>query len=146
LRAPLGGLFRHVIDLTREQIAQGHKVGLVVDALNAGDRAEQNLAELEPLLKLGVLRIPMMRAPRLQDISTAIRVEAHARKLTVDVIHGHGSKGGLYARLPGYLPRAVSPIRCYTPHGGSFNHVATPILYQNSLIRTHGPNRAGRWT
>ena len=31
LRAPLGGLFRHVIDLTHEQIARGHAVGLVTE-------------------------------------------------------------------------------------------------------------------
>ena len=128
LRAPLGGLFRHVLDLTREQVARGHAVGLVVDSLTGGDRATEILAALEPVLKLGVLRIPMLRAPRLQDIGAVIRVEAHARKLAVDVIHGHGSKGGLYARLPGYLPRAFAPIRCYTPHGGSFNHVATPLV------------------
>ncbi|WP_246725106.1 glycosyltransferase [Beijerinckia sp. L45] len=128
LRAPLGGLFRHVLDLTREQVARGHAVGLVVDSLTGGDRATDNLAKLEPILELGILRIPMRRAPHLQDIGAVMRVDAHARQLTVHVIHGHGSKGGLYARLPGYLPRAFSPIRCYTPHGGSFNHIATPVV------------------
>jgi glycosyltransferase involved in cell wall biosynthesis len=39
-----------------------------------------------------------------------------------DIIHGHGSKGGAYARLPGLLRRAQGPIRAYTPHGGSFNY------------------------
>ncbi len=28
-RAPLGGLFRHVIDLTRAQIMRGHDVGIL---------------------------------------------------------------------------------------------------------------------
>jgi glycosyltransferase involved in cell wall biosynthesis len=128
LRAPLGGLFRHVLDLTREQVARGHAVGLVVDSLTGGERATENLAKLEPILELGILRIPMRRAPHLQDIGAIVRVDAHSRKLGVDVIHGHGSKGGLYARLPGFLPRSFSPIRCYTPHGGSFNHVATPVV------------------
>ena len=41
-----------------------------------------------------------------------------------DVVHGHGSKGGLYARLPGLLRPAQGPIRAYTPHGGSFNYPA----------------------
>ena len=31
LRAPIGGLFRHVLDLTREQIARGHSVGMITD-------------------------------------------------------------------------------------------------------------------
>ncbi|RYE57061.1 MAG: glycosyltransferase family 1 protein, partial [Hyphomicrobiales bacterium] len=33
LRAPVGGLFRHVADLTRGLRARGHSVGLVVDSL-----------------------------------------------------------------------------------------------------------------
>ena len=38
-----------------------------------------------------------------------------------DVVHGHGAKGGAYARLAFGNPRAV---RAYTPHGGSllFGH------------------------
>ena len=36
LRAPLGGLFRHVLDLTRGQIERGHEVGLIADSLTGG--------------------------------------------------------------------------------------------------------------
>ena len=128
LRAPLGGLFRHVLDLTREQVARGHSVGLVVDSLTGGERAIENLATLEPILTLGIERIPMPRQPHLRDVPAILKVNSHARRLGVDVIHGHGSKGGLYARLPGLLHRRNAPIRCYTPHGGSFNHVTTPLV------------------
>ena len=69
----------------------------------------------------------MLRHPHLSDASTAIKVALHARSSRADVIHGHGSKGGLYARLPALLGRG-RPIRCYTPHGGSFNHVAAPLV------------------
>jgi glycosyltransferase involved in cell wall biosynthesis len=127
LRAPLGGLFRHVLDLTREQVARGHEVGLVVDSLTGGDSAERNLAALEPILSLGIKRIPMLRQPHLKDVQAVFKVEAHARKLAIDVVHGHGSKGGLYARLPAFVSNSPV-IRCYTPHGGSFNHVATPMV------------------
>lgn len=128
LRAPLGGLFRHVLDLTREQVSRGHAVGLVVDSLTGGERAAENLARIEPILELGILRLPMRRAPHVQDLAAMVRVEAHARRLKVEVIHGHGSKGGLYARLPGFLPSRFAPLRCYTPHGGSFNHAAAPLV------------------
>lgn len=128
LRAPLGGLFRHVVDLTRAQVARGHAIGFVVDSLTGGERAARNLAALEPMLELGIKRLPMLRQPHLQDIAAVFKVDTHARRLGVDVIHGHGSKGGLYARLPGLLTRRGRAIRCYTPHGGSFNHVATPLV------------------
>jgi glycosyltransferase involved in cell wall biosynthesis len=125
LRAPLGGLFRHVVDLTREQIARGHAVGLVTDSLTGGERAAQVLAELEPSLALGVLRLPVPRPPHILDIPAAMRVALHTRALRADVVHGHGSKGGLYARLPAFLPGFRAPIRAYTPHGGSFNYQAS---------------------
>ncbi len=134
LRAPLGGLFRHVLDLTREQVARGHAVGLVVDSLTGGEAAAANLATLEPILELGIRRLPMPRQPHLRDAANILKVAAHARSLRIDVVHGHGSKGGLYARLPGFVGRRGEAIRCYTPHGGSFNHVATPLvqaLYMN---------------
>ena len=31
LRAPLGGLFRHVMDVANGQIERGHRIGLIVD-------------------------------------------------------------------------------------------------------------------
>ena len=128
LRAPLGGLFRHVLDLAREQVARGHDVGLVVDSLTGGARAAEQLAALEPSLKLGLRRMPMLRHPQARDIFNVLRVEAYARRLKVDVLHGHGSKGGLYARLAGVWHRKGAMIRAYTPHGGSFNHVASPLV------------------
>jgi hypothetical protein len=38
-RAPVGGLFRHVLDLSREQVARGHRVGLIADSRTGGARA-----------------------------------------------------------------------------------------------------------
>jgi glycosyltransferase involved in cell wall biosynthesis len=128
LRAPLGGLFRHVVDLTREQIARGHAVGLVTDSLTGGERADSILAELEPSLALGVLRLPVPRQPHFLDIPAAARVALHARALRADVVHAHGSKGGVYARLPAFVPGFRAPIRAYTPHGGSFNYQAAPLV------------------
>lgn len=132
LRAPIGGLFRHVIDLAREQIARGHSVGLVTDSTTGGTRAAEVLAELEPQLALGLLRLSMQRHPHLFDVVNAARIAAHVGALNVDVVHGHGSKGGLYARLPGLArlaaPWRTSPVRAYTPHGGSFNYRATPLV------------------
>ncbi|HEY5225809.1 MAG TPA: glycosyltransferase family 4 protein [Methylovirgula sp.] len=128
LRAPLGGLFRHVIDLTYEQIARGHAVGLVTDSATGGERAAETLGKLEPLLELGLLRVPMRRQPYLGDIATAMRIAHHTRGLDADVVHGHGSKGGLYARLPGLMPGRGGPVRAYTPHGGSFNYRTHPII------------------
>ena len=121
LRAPLGGLFRHVVDLTEMQIARGHQVGLITDTLTGGDNASARLAALQDRLALGLLRMPMHRLPHPSDVLTISRVNRHLRTLRPDVVHGHGAKGGLYARASGVL-RTSAVTRAYTPHGGSFNY------------------------
>ncbi len=73
LRAPLGGLFRHVVDVALGQSARGHRVGLIVDATTGGARADATLAELLPHLALGVQRVAIARELGPSDI-LALRV------------------------------------------------------------------------
>ncbi len=120
-RAPVGGLFRHVLDLTRGQIARGHRVGVVADSLTGGTRAAEILHRQEPELTLGLSRFPMQRHAGFGDFAALNHVMRRAAETGADVVHGHGAKGGAYARLMIGHKRAV---RAYTPHGGSllFGH------------------------
>ena len=121
LRAPVGGLFRHVQDLALEQAARGHAVGLIADSSTGGEQAKAQFAQLGCDLRLGVTRFPMRREPHRSDLPAILRVTREILRLKPDVVHGHGSKGGLYARASGFLPCPGSPLRVYTPHGGSFH-------------------------
>jgi glycosyltransferase involved in cell wall biosynthesis len=128
LRAPVGGLFRHVRDLARGQAERGHRVGIVVDASTGGSQAEAALAELSPLLELGISRVPMSRQIGLRDVAAVAHVGRRAGGVAADVLHGHGAKGGAYARLA----RGRHAIRAYTPHGGSLHYgwgSPTGLLY-----------------
>lgn len=116
LRAPVGGLFRHVIDLARGQAARGHQVGIVADANTGGTRAETAFATLD--LALGLTRVPMSRHIGASDVTAQRQVARRAAETRADVVHGHGAKGGAYARL---VP-AGRAIRVYTPHGGSLHY------------------------
>ena len=124
-RAPLGGLFRHVCDLVREQAALGHKVGIVCDASSGGRAAEQTLAKIAGSCALGVHRTPMSRGVGPRDLLATRFVRRLVHDLGgVDILHGHGAKGGAYARLAcrklkrkGLAKRAL-----YTPHGGSLHY------------------------
>jgi glycosyltransferase involved in cell wall biosynthesis len=120
-RAPVGGLFRHVLDLTHEQVARGHRVGLIADSRTGGTRGDDALRALEPSLALGLTRVPMRRHANLGDLFALAHVVRRAAQTEADVVHGHGAKGGAYARLSFGTKRAV---RAYTPHGGSllFGH------------------------
>ncbi|MEH3118565.1 MAG: glycosyltransferase family 4 protein [Methylorubrum populi] len=127
-RAPVGGLFRHVVDLTRLQAAAGHAVGLVCDASTGGERAERALAELAPHLALGVVRLPMRRNPHAGDLQALRAVRRRALAVGATVLHGHGAKGGVFARLAPLGGSGRGVIRAYTPHGGSYNYrPGTPL-------------------
>jgi glycosyltransferase involved in cell wall biosynthesis len=115
-RAPVGGLFRHVVDLVRGQVARGHRVGIVADSSTGNARSDAIFADLAPALALGLTRIPMRRPLSPLDLPAVLHVTQRIRVSGADVIHGHGAKGGAYARLaiPGHRV-----VRAYTPHGGS---------------------------
>lgn len=118
LRTPVGGLFRHVLDLTRGQVARGHRVGLVMDADSGGPQADAALRELAPSLALGLSRQSMRRAPGLSDFAALMHVRRRIAATRLDVVHGHGAKGGAYARLAA----GGGVLRVYTPHGGSLHY------------------------
>jgi glycosyltransferase involved in cell wall biosynthesis len=120
-RAPLGGLFRHVVDLAGEQVARGHDVGLFFDSQSRGEHIGRALSRIAGGLNLGVSGCPIHRYPNPGDVIAVARFMKKVVEVKPDVIHGHGSKGGLYARLPGLLRPGSYPIHAYTPHGGSFN-------------------------
>jgi glycosyltransferase involved in cell wall biosynthesis len=127
LRSPVGGLFRHVIDLARAQAARGHHIGIVADSSTGGARADAAFASLSDHLVLGLTRVPMSRHVGFTDLSAQRHVARRARETGADVLHGHGAKGGAYARLCG-----GGAIRVYTPHGGSLHYTRNSpvgILY-----------------
>lgn len=125
MRSPVGGLFRHVVDLARAQAQEGHSVGVVADSLTGGDAAARALEKLSPHLALGIDRFPMRRLPHPGDLVAGWRVARLIQRLSPDIVHGHGAKGGLYARLPALaplFPKPAQPLaRVYTPHGGSLH-------------------------
>ncbi len=132
LRAPVGGLFRHVRDLSAAQTASGHDVGVMVDSA-ANDRlTDQRLADMAHHLSLGLHRCAMSRDIGLRDLTAARSTAALARKLDIDVIHGHGAKGGAYGRLAAARLKATSKQNkavsaFYTPHGGSLHYAPSSV-------------------
>jgi glycosyltransferase involved in cell wall biosynthesis len=117
-RTPVGGIFRHILDLAAGQAQRGHEVGIVCDSTTGGDRAAAALADLAPSLKLGVARFAIKREIGPQDLAGYLQVSKHLAALGPDVMHGHGAKGGAFVRMM----RARSAIRVYTPHGGSLHY------------------------
>jgi glycosyltransferase involved in cell wall biosynthesis len=119
VRAPVGGIFRHIMDLANGQVERGHHVGIIADSLTGGERAEAALADIAPSLKLGVRRVAIRREPGLADALVWANLTRVINQLRPDVLHGHGAKAGAYVRM---RPRSAHTIRVYTPHGGSLHY------------------------
>jgi glycosyltransferase involved in cell wall biosynthesis len=119
VRAPVGGIFRHIIDVANGQADRGHHVGIVADSLTGGDRARDALAEIAPRLTLGTHRLPIHREPHPSDALVWMQFMRLASRLKPDVLHGHGAKAGAFVRLKA---KSNNVIRIYTPHGGSLHY------------------------
>ena len=119
VRAPVGGIFRHIMDLANGQADRGHHVGIIADSLTGGERADAALKEIAPRLKLGVHRLAIRREPFPTDVLVWAHFMRLIKRLKPDVLHGHGAKAGAFIRLKA---RSKETIRVYTPHGGSLHY------------------------
>ena len=119
VRAPVGGIFRHILDVANGQAARGHQVGIIADSLTGGERAAAALAEIAPRLALGVHRLPSHREPHVTDLLAWAQFMRLVHRLAPNVLHGHGAKAGAYVRLK---LKSKTCIRVYTPHGGSLHY------------------------
>jgi glycosyltransferase involved in cell wall biosynthesis len=124
VRAPVGGIIRHILDLANGQAERGHHVGLITDSLTGGERASAALAEIAPRMKLGVYRMAIHRDPHPADAVAWARLRHLIERVKPDVLHGHGAKAGVFLRLKGASKTA---IRVYTPHGGSLHYPLTTL-------------------
>jgi glycosyltransferase involved in cell wall biosynthesis len=135
VRTPVGGIFRHVMDLANGQADRGHHVGIIADSLTGGDRAKAALEEIAPRLKLGVHRLAIRREPFPSDVLLWMRFRRLFHLLKADILHGHGAKVGALVRL---RPRSNNTLRVYTPHGGSLHYPLSTLRGQfySGLERT----------
>ena len=135
LRAPVGGLFRHVVDLAHGQVARGHEVGLIADSSTASPVSENMLAALAPKLSLGLSRFRIYRQPGPADAAAVWHVARRIAATGAGIVHGHGAKGGALARL---APAGQAVLRAYTPHGGSLHDAVggrISVLMERALKR-----------
>jgi glycosyltransferase involved in cell wall biosynthesis len=122
-RSPVGGVFRHVRDLAEEQSKAGHEVGILCDSTTGGEHEDRLFDDIAPFLALGVIRLPIRRQISLSDTVTLWNSYKEIKSLRPDVLHGHGAKGGLLARVLGSILRVnrYRVARLYTAHGGSLH-------------------------
>ncbi|RVH61393.1 glycosyltransferase family 1 protein [Sinorhizobium meliloti] len=122
-RSPVGGIFRHVRDLGEAHANAGHQVGILCDSTTGGTHEDALFEEVRPHLALGIIRVPIHRSIGASDAAALWRGYKEIRSLQPDVLHGHGAKGGVLARIVGSALRVnkYRVARLYSPHGGSLH-------------------------
>ncbi|MEJ0013039.1 MAG: glycosyltransferase family 4 protein [Bauldia sp.] len=118
LQKPGGGVLRHVGDLVEAQHKAGNHVGILCDTIDGDGNEAEVFAHLEPMLALGLIREPMRHG--ITNARGFLALAERIGKLDLDILHGHGARGGAYARTIGTRLRASGSrvSRIYTPHGG----------------------------
>ncbi|MES2964567.1 MAG: glycosyltransferase, partial [Bdellovibrionota bacterium] len=71
-----------------------------------------------------LLSLEIAEQPSLSDLPNLLRLRKMLKARGVDIVHGHGAKGGMYARL---VSRMIGAKSVYSAHGGSLHDVFSPF-------------------
>lgn len=113
-RAPAGGIRKHLFSLAKMVHPQQVKFFLATDL----SKADLSYKNNQDSLRCKIFDVQIPYNPGLKDISVVYKLWKHYRNQEIDIIHGHGAKGGIYARLLGLFLNAKV---VYTAHGGSIH-------------------------
>ena len=75
MRSPIGGIFRHIVDLVDAQTKAGHDIGIICNSTTGGRFEDEVIATVSPKLSLGAKRFPMRQSVALSDF-VAVRTGA----------------------------------------------------------------------
>lgn len=113
VRSPAGGIRKHIISII-SNLDDDFEFILVTDESDA----DSKYFEAKKNNSFKVYKMKISDQPGFGDIMNIIKIYSILFKEKTDIVHGHGAKGGLYARIAGWLN---SSKVFYTTHGGSIH-------------------------
>lgn len=111
---PTGGIRRHVHSIIKGIDKAMFKVSYVYDDSEADSAFYKEINALTSDL-VSKMALKVYKYPHLTDIINIYQLRHFVISQHIDIIHGHGAKAGLYARVVGLMTGIPS---VYTPHGG----------------------------
>lgn len=111
---PVGGIRNHVGAVLTYLTNMGAEVHFAYSS-RASDK--KFLSDMEQFYVLGIKLLPLVivKRPAIRDIFNIIFLLRYIKRNNIHIVHGHGAKGGLYARICSIFTSSKS---VYTPHGG----------------------------
>lgn len=123
-----GGIRKHVHDIIKSGSKYGTNIfyahGSTLDV-----KAEIDLREFD-LCGIHRIELNIAKKPHWKDIFNIFILLRYCHQNNINIIHGHGAKGGIYARVVGFFLKIPS---IYTPHGGSLH--ASFGYFEGSIYR-----------
>ncbi|PIK14701.1 glycosyltransferase [Halobacteriovorax sp. JY17] len=116
VRSPVGGIRKHILSII-EGLGDEFEMFLITDISDADKRYFEDI-ERKSNKCLKVFNLKILDQPGFRDLLNIYKILQIVKLISPNVLHGHGAKGGLYARVVGFL-LGVKVI--YTAHGGSIH-------------------------
>ena len=111
---PVGGIRKHVHSLISGLDESEFILSYAYSDTATDTRFNAEIGDLRKRL-MGVIPLHIRKKPHYTDLTNLWRLMRYVKRAKVDIIHGHGAKGGFYARIVGMICHIPA---IYTPHGG----------------------------
>lgn len=118
---PFGGIRKHVHDILKGLHSDFDFI--YVSSKNGDKIFVEEIDDLSKKIE-SYYALDIKKRPSVSDLANIYKIYKILKKHKVDVVHGHGAKGGLYARVAGKLAGCKV---IYTPHGGVVHSMFKPF-------------------
>jgi len=126
-----GGIRRHLVSILKGLDNNEFSTGFVFSDAHQDARFLEELPFLADHCNGIFFPLHIRKKPSLNDFTNILAIIRKIRNRGFDIIHGHGAKGGLYARI---VAKAVGAKSIYTPHGGSLHPVYRELMHKIYIL------------
>ncbi len=114
IEATNAGVGRHVLDLSEHLVEMGDELTLVYSKRRAENHILERIQALARSPQVRTMEVDLRRGPHPSDWSAWQRLKKELKlRRSVEIIHGHSTKGGAIARM---LGRSLRLPVIYTPN------------------------------
>ncbi|RUM91422.1 MAG: hypothetical protein DSZ27_06440 [Thiomicrospira sp.] len=118
---PVGGIRKHIHDIL-------NRLNVEFDFFYISSKKGDSIYYDEiDVIKQKIVNhqtLNILKKPSRSDLTNIYKIYKFIKKHQIDLVHGHGAKGGLYARIAGNLAGCKV---IYTPHGGVVHNMFKPV-------------------
>lgn len=122
---PVGGIRKHVHTILQIIDSEQFRLSYAYSTVSVDKKFQADLCLIDRKIGGALLPLCIQKNPDISDLVNLLKLSRYVVCERVDVIHGHGAKGGLYARILAGLFNAAA---IYTPHGGTAHKIFSPFV------------------